>query len=329
MIDATIADSSAVAQEVIAPSAQEEAAKLPAEGEQETKAPSAQDQLNSLSPDQYQEWLKTGNLPEADKAESAAAKKAETDTTEAATVEDAEPKTGAEKRIKQLLKERHEARQEAERIKAELESLKRQPAPQSTQTTESASDELKAPRLDDFSTYDEYQKAEREYVFQMARIEAKREIEAQMAEQNRKRTANEIAQQWNKRLSKFKERVPDFDADVASESIPQIEKIAPLIVRSEVGPEIAHYLMLNPDKAEAMAADPIVMAKEFAKLEIRFEGQPEPAASKAKITNALPPPRKISASETALDPLEQAIQKKDYSTYKRLMDEREARASHR
>ena len=173
-----------------------------------------------------------------------------------------------------------------------------------TAPTTSASDDTKPPRLEDFRSYEEYERADRQYVADKATRDAEKRFKQAEAE----RATNETRQAENKRHAEARKRFEDA-ADKVSEHyedfadvmddmwrdrVPVISRnpavAAYIIEESDRGPEIAYHLANNQADAERIAKlSPLGQVKELVKLEASL---PKP---NAKATQAPQPPRNLGS----------------------------------
>lgn len=234
---------------------------------------------------------------------------AETKTDEAATSEtDPAPETetpepkkkadgGFQRRINRLTADYREAQAKAAAAEArarELEAKLTKP--------ETSADETRAPRLEDFRSYEEYERADRQFVADKARRDTVNEFKKQEAERTAKaeqeasaKRMKEAAERFNKAADDVSEHYEDF-ADVMDDlwrgRIPVIrnnDAVAQyLIEESDRGPEVAYHLANNQADAERIGKlSPLAQVRELVKLEASL---PKP---NAPATKAPAPPKTI------------------------------------
>lgn len=204
---------------------------------------------------------------------------------------------GFQRRINRLTADYREAQAKAAAAEArarELEAKLTKP--------DTSADEPRAPRLEDFRSYEEYERADRAFVAEKATREAEKRFKAAEAERTAKaereaqaKRMKEAAERFNKSAEDVAEHYEDF-ADVMDDlwrgRIPVIrnnDAVAQyLIEESDRGPELAYHLANNEKDAERIGKlSPLAQVKELVKLEASL---PKP---NAPATKAPPPPRSV------------------------------------
>ena len=224
-------------------------------------------------------------------------------TSEDQTPEDQqEPKKkgdgGFQRRINRLTADFRAAQaraEEAERRAIELERRQAQP-------TKASADEPAPPRLENFRSYEEYERADRAFVAEQATRKAEERFRAAEAERQamaqrdaEARQMKEAAERFNKSAEDMAEHYEDL-AEVMDDMwrgrVPVIrnnDAIARYIIEeSDRGPELAYHLANNADAAERIGRlTPLAQVKELVKLEASL---PKPNAPATKAPN---PPRTL------------------------------------
>lgn len=235
---------------------------------------------------------------------------AETKTDEAATSEtdqaqeteqQPEPKKkadgGFQRRINRLTADYREAQAKAAAAEARARELEAKLSKPDT-----SADETRAPRLEDFKSYEEYERADRAFVADKARRDTVNEFKKQEAERTAKaeqeasaKRIKEATERFNKSADDVSEHYEDF-ADVMDDMwrgrIPVIrnnDAVAQYIIEaSDRGPELAYHLANNEADADRIGKlSPLAQVKELVKLEASL---PKP---NAPATKAPPPPRSV------------------------------------
>jgi len=171
------------------------------------------------------------------------------------TAKDSNP---AEKRIKQLL--------------GEIKQLKRQIAPPAAKADAKPLEEPVKPKLDDFPSYDDYEKANDAYVRSLAKYEVAKERQAR-DDESRKSARAEADRQaqaaWTERSKATLERHPDFDVKQAILDVDPTPAMDGFIVRSKIGPDVLKHLQDNPEDADRIRDldDPYEVASELRDIE--------------------------------------------------------------
>lgn len=141
--------------------------------------------------------------------------------------------------------------------------------------------------------YDEsqYQQALLTYATEVAKQEARKELEAERGRQSEQRRLETFAE----RQREFAKSTPDYEAQVLSPSLPISEAMRDVIVDSPSGPELAYYLATNREAAAQIARLPAHMAAlEMGRIEGRLMAQKE-APKAPQVSKAPPPPPKVEA----------------------------------
>lgn len=238
--------------------------------------------------------------PTETKADEAVTSESDTAPETEETPQEPKPKKadgGFQRRINRLTADYREAQAKAAAAEArarELEARLTRPEP--------SADETRAPRLEDFRSYEEYERADRKYVADQATREAEKRFKAAEAERaanaNREAQAKrvkEATERFNKAAESVSEHYEDF-AEVMDdmwrgriEVIRNNDAVAQyLIEESDRGPEIAYHLANNEADADRIGKlSPLAQVRELVKLEASL---PKP---NAPATKAPPPPRSV------------------------------------
>jgi hypothetical protein len=186
-------------------------------------------------------------------------------------------------------------RTERQRLEAQIAEL------QKAQTSQTATD--KFPTLEEFG-YDEgkfmaavaaYTRGMTESAKAAAREAAKEELQA---ERNATRQ-QESLKSWAKKEAEFIKSKPDYVEKVLeARTLPISREIQMELRDSELGPQIAYYLVENPEKAAAIMQLPMKeQLKEIGRIEARLESTKTPA--RPAVSQAPPPVGKIDADDAA------------------------------
>ena len=198
-------------------------------------------------------------------------------------VEKAEPdeserkKNGLSKRFSELTQQRREAEARAARAEQEAQELRRRIEEQSKGDKAET-----APKLDDFETYDDYNRA-------VARWEAKEALrqersalleESQKASQQQKQAA--LQAEYQAKADIAREKYADFDAVAYRQDVAVSQPMIDAILYSENGADLQYYFGKNPDvaaKIAAMAPPEALLA--IGRLEAQLQTQPAAKATSA------------------------------------------------
>lgn len=108
-------------------------------------------------------------------------------------------------------------------------------------------------------------------------------IAAAQTTQRQQTEAEEVQQNWDTRVAKFRATTPDFDAVTQNPTLPINATMAAAIMRSELGPQLYHHLGKNPTEAARISRLPAPQqALALARLEGRLAAAaPAPGAAGA------------------------------------------------
>lgn len=181
---------------------------------------------------------------------------------------------------KRLAKEQRKAARERERLIADVMARTQQPAQQQEPQTS------QRPDPSQFSTTEDYVEAVAEW-----KLEQK--LAAKNQEQERVSQERVIEQHRAEMVSEYQERVEqaiakydDYEEVTTNPALKISQPMADAIIASEVGPDVAYYLGINPKEADRIAKlPPFLQVKEIGRLEAKVMADPP-----AKKTTSAPPP---------------------------------------
>jgi hypothetical protein len=234
---------------------------------------------------------------------------AEEDSEAEESEEKPKKRSGIEKKIGKLTKQRQDARLEAEYWKKE--ALKNQTAPAApTETKPQAADD-KRPKAENFDTHEAYVEALAEH-----KVEQRLAQERQKArEQELKSKEQEQLKTHFDRVQKFQAQVDDFD-DVIAEvgDVPMSLTVQQVILQSENGPELMYELAKDKEEYKRICDLPAIQAaRELGRFESRLQASKESEKPKLKTSKAPKPISTVSrgAAVSSKDPGDM-----DYDEYK-------------
>jgi hypothetical protein len=223
--------------------------------------------------------------------------------------EHAEPrKNGIQQRFSELTgarkeaeRQAQEARDEAVRLKAELQALKTTAKPADAE-----------PRPENFKDAFEFAKALSAFEVKKAlrerdEAETKRKDDERKAAEDAQREQN--AKSWKTREDKTRADIDDYDEVVNSAPPGMTRELSGALFESEIGPRVAYYLALNPEEHQRlMKLTPTKMIREFDKIEDAIlkqmgkptvvvdkkSGEKEAAAAAKPVRRAQEPPEPIT-----------------------------------
>jgi hypothetical protein len=255
-------------------------------------------------------------------------------------------------KVSQLTREKQVETLRANRVQAELDSLKRQqyaaPPPQPEPAEEAPVEEAvpaaveapedrattpeeKAvdakpvePSEEDFETYSDYNKALIKWNIQNELHQEQAGRRESLARDQAQRAQAELVAAHRARIDEFKSEHEDFEAVIRGPHGAQLTKpMEDTIVNSELGPALMYHLTQNPEEANRIARlHPMMAVKEMGKLEARLETAPTgPVSSADPVTKAPRPIKPVGGGATASTvPLDDM----PYQDYRRIMNKREA-----
>lgn len=205
----------------------------------------------------------------------------------------------AQKRINELTRQKYDARREAQQYRQRLETLEaelermRQPPPPDPNT--------------DFIGH----------VKHLAQQEARTLVESersQWQQQQEQQRIQALAQDYTAREADFASKHPDYEEAVeAFASVVGVNPpLAEVLLTSELGPAVVHYLGTRLDEAARIAAlPPHLAAREVTRIESKVAPKPKPTTS-----TPAPVPTLGGSAAVAKDP-----QKMSYAEYKKAREE--------
>lgn len=238
------------------------------------------------------------------------------ETTRPDELADGEPKRGLEKRIAQLVRQRHEAERRAQMLQDELERLRNTQAPPPRSEAASVEPDEPDPAKYPLGVVDEayhrdlraYQRVLAERRAEMAVQQTLRDIVAQQAQAAEQQRLASLAASYEARVAQSvadMEAYREADATVQREIINRVPnheyrvRLAEAIAAHEDGPRITMHLGKNPDELNELVRMPLAQAiLRIARIGERI------AAQRAEPTRAPSPPRTVRGqTATSGDPL--------------------------
>lgn len=286
------------------------------------------DSLESLSATELQTWRETGALPSTSPVTDAVAASssavpavpvASTDASSQAASEPAAAATpGADKRIPELLRDRAEARERAERAERRLADLERgrqlppdaRPAASSTAPAGPASAPVAPdPETFTYGTSDpEYLKALTAHTVATTLAAERATWERGQADARAREERERVSTAFEGKAAEARTKHPDFDAValLAPTEIPQGSATDLFVLEDPAGAEILYHLQQPANAGERrriLGLAPLAQLKELVRLGDRLTS----AAPAAQSTQAPPPAPTLSTRATPADPVERAL----------------------
>lgn len=188
-----------------------------------------------------------------------------------------------QRKLDKLVWEKNEAKREADRIKAELDSFKNRPV------------ELAPPNPENFKE-GEFDPAYRHALIEYGKKSGESEIAARVRQEQEavhtKQRYEATVGAFESRADKIRTELKDFDAVARAPEMvqlynhPQMQPVVDALHESEVGPQLAYYFGKNPGEAYRLAnmAWPSAL-RELGRLEAKIMTEAKP-----KKTSSAPPP---------------------------------------
>jgi hypothetical protein len=295
--------------------------------------------LEQLTPAQWDEWEKTGEMPgtkkeekpaeesPAPKEEKAAEPDAKASESSTETHRQERKPTEAEKRIKELLGQVKELTDENSKLKAPpkdtKETKKEESSRKPTMQDKNADGTPKYPATDEgFEKYTDdmldWKQQERDAKSKAEQIETEKKTrEAKIAEVRKKQEES-----WTARAEESRKKHDDFDAVALAKDLPLVENSIPdqWLLRSPQGAEMLYFFGQNHAELKRINdLAPDDQLRELVKLEDKLA---EPAPN--KVTRASKPPSEVGARKSATsDAVKAAVDNDDYESYAAEQNRRE------
>jgi hypothetical protein len=120
------------------------------------------------------------------------------------------------------------------------------------------------PSIDNFESTDAY-----------AEALALKKAEELIAQRDRQKEQVEIVEAYGEREEKARDKYDDFEDVVYNPKLRITDVMAETIQHSDLGPDLAYWLGLNPKEAERIARlSPLMQAREIGKIEVRLSDNP-------------------------------------------------------
>ncbi len=289
--------------------------------------------LENLSPTQYSEWRKTGQIPDE---EPTPKKEAAAKESPAAPAKKAAEKTPAGESIHRLgyqeLRNRvRELESENERLKIPREEVRtREPEPEKK---EAAAETVRPkPQATDkdkdgkpkYQTYEDFVEDLSDWKAEQ-RLAAYEKSQAEKAAKDAvQREQQKVTQTWTEQVESARSKHADFDKVALDPemTIPQGSAVEQWVLNSEIGTELLYYLGQHRDELAAVhKMHPVAAARFLTALEAELSGdEPEPEkkppATETKTTKAPPPTREVGGRGTAaVDEINKAVADDDVRAY--------------
>lgn len=218
-------------------------------------------------------------------------------------------KSGAERRIKSLLKKRSEAERKAEywknRALESQELATKTKSDEKVDETEGANDDPE-PNPDDFETHAEYIKELGKWSYR----NEKRADEAKQKQSEAKTAYQTRFEKFTKRAQEFAQEKDDvMDVMQGVDGIPLSMALEEALFESDLGPEVLYELAKDPDAFERVNKLSVIgAAREVGRIEARLSktGEESPKKQERKTTKAPPPPKPVGKKSS------QAVKKSIY-----------------
>jgi len=219
----------------------------------------------------------------------------DSEATEESEPTEAKKKSGFQKRIDELTRQRYEAEQRAQQLEDRLSKQQQEMSQIGHQTQK--------PTLEQFN-YDEQSWAQAMESWAEQGIQRQQEIQ-QQAEQQRTEMSRqaEIGRKIQEQTVKAIEKYPDFHQKVNNPSLPSIQSVSPAayeaLITSENMGEVAYYLANNPAEVYQLGSmSPLDAVRAITRLEAKL------SYTAPKPTQAPKPPSSVKGKSDAVTDLD-------------------------
>jgi len=138
------------------------------------------------------------------------------------------------------------------------------------------------PVLDNFETFEEWENADRDYVVQRAKFELRQEFQQEIVQKE----AIQVQKTFWQKVETLAESDPYVKDEIAAVGRMVSSVVAELVVKSESGIDLVHYLNKNPQEAARISQmPPYQAAMELGSIAATIKATPKPK-----------PPRQVSAA---------------------------------
>lgn len=311
--------------------------------ESSTVTVEAPNSLDTFTEKQRSDWLRDGT-PQPKDAEPAPAQeasepaKAEPIAPAPDTGSQQEPKKGrADQRIQELLRERAELRVRLEAAEKKPAEKSAAPAPAAAVETAAAQPTDGRPAPPDPSkwagTWEELEAAKIKYFEDLTDWKLKQPERDRMAAAKAVDEANQkqVFDAWKERRDAAAEADPEFaDANDIVGRFLTSKGVHPLVIESEVGPEIVMHLYRLPKEEQERVSklSPTKLARELVRIEDKLskpEPEEKPVSAPKKTSAAAKPATELSGTHATNtgDEAAAAISAGDSAAYQRIMNARD------
>lgn len=242
--------------------------------------------------------------------------------------------------IQEKLAERRRVSEETEILRAQLELLRSQMAqkPESPAGKEQPSITARPvrPKLEEFTTYEDYEVALDKYEESLADWKVADRIERERTEWIRRQEEavayqrqQQVRQKMDAGIKAAKEKHVDFDEVMQGASNAPVSPHMQNYFEnaSESPAEVMYFLGTHPEDAQRIAAlDPYRCSLELAKIEFTLTGTVSQPPAKPQITAAHPPPTQLAGTNAApADEVAAAVASGDFRRYMNLANARDTK----
>jgi len=246
---------------------------IPAEEEERVERPAKDEEIVTeepirTAPEEEEEEKRTEESAEEEEEEEKPKKK--------------KKKKSFQERIDELVRQREEARREAEYYKRLLQEQYGFTEKEKTPESKKGADQKPMP--EDFDTYEEYVEALTDWKLQQ-RLTA---LEEQKKLEEEQRYIMKLATDFEARLPEYRKKYEDFDDVALDPTLPYNDVVRRLVLESDVSGDLAYYLGKNRDLLYRIASgDPVSAAREIGRIEaaIKTASQEKTASSSAPVIN--------------------------------------------
>lgn len=183
---------------------------------------------------------------------------------------------GVQRRIDRAVREKYQAQAKADALEQRLERLEAGQRGQQQNAGKPANNG--EPKIADFNDFDEYVTAKARYIAKAELQEGMTAFERRSGEEKAQAAQRQTAEGWNKRVAAVSKEIPDFAEVVSGSDVPMSTVMQQVIVESEHGPKVAHYLATHEEEGQEIAnMTPIAAVRALMRIEDKLKSKPTTA----------------------------------------------------
>lgn len=308
----------------------------------------AAEEVEKMTTDERQEWLKSGDLPSDKPAGTLAEKPPEKKETPAEEPEQSRFEKPAPKEKKPTQMGYGELRARVADLEAQLASRTarepealpvpkveaKPPDKERAKPTPSDNDDKGQAK---YATYEDYLEDLADWKVEQRIVKLEKETIEKDAKAAVERDQRAISDKWKEQVDSARSKHADF-MEVALDPklpIPQGSAVEQWVLDSDIGTEILYHLAKHPDELKAIhAMPPVKAARALTILEAELSDspapppEPAPASAAKRVTSAPPPAHEVGNRQRApdYDPVAEALAEGNFEAYRRAENAKEIKS---